>query len=317
MREFSRPQSFVRHEAPPKPRALPLSDLEKSLLEIIVPDYEKSRLRMEDFSGFYDSGMMEKDAGELRAETRKHASKQAYEGEAGEIWLKRGKIFEAVVNSGAGVGNWFGRGQEVIITSDYDDAINYVDMVIEPEKEADVSRFALGVDVTQSDRNLEHKFEGIADSIKSGNLTEVKYFASKNYRGHLLRIPRLIVGAEHQITDRAADELLAFKTNESSQNDPEAQRKIAELKEKLENNPIQFILLLEILKQLQCFRQYAENLGKTDILGVYDSRINLLTRILDEKLANKDKRNINNLVMNDRIARAIIDRADAFKRRFS
>src|SRR5690606_16988956 len=83
-----------------------------------------------------------------------------------------------------------------IKTSEFDDYINGVDLVLEYQRaENPASHIGLGVDVTFSN-NLDKKLTRIKEEIAKGTLASIKYFDSPNshVRGQLKQVPRGVVG---------------------------------------------------------------------------------------------------------------------------
>lgn len=129
-----------------------------------------------------------------------------------------------------------------IKTSDYDDYMNGVDMVLEYQRANNPAHhLGLGVDVTFSN-HLEKKLEQIKQEIEVGRLVSLKYFDSpaSHFRGELRKIPRAVVGFDIGTIRRLAKERQLHGSVPK-------------------NDPLRFIMLEQLRLQTETYAQHAES----------------------------------------------------------
>lgn len=194
-------------------------------------------------------------------------------------------IFEALVLDQTERSNWLGENAMTVRASKFDDYANGVDMIVEFPEE--ISRhLALAVDVTTSEM-LAKKFSRIREEIDRGRLSRVKYYDSKNFRGELKNVPRIIIGADQSSVRQAGELWLENKNKE------------------LAVHPMQNIILDEIVFQLKAFSDYAAGRGKKEIADSYNNSLKIIERIIREKNALFPPEN-------DRVFSAIVQCCDNF-----
>jgi len=184
------------------------------------------------------------------------------------------EVLEAVMYHQIGHGNWFGEKAQTIKPSQYDDVYNGCDLILELEDlQQKLSHLSLSIDVTFGTTTEEKKFSAIKKNIDNGNLGKIKYFYSEHggFRGELSKVPQVVIGVEKDIVVQLAglwstEGMLKEKTEEM-----------------LREHPVQRVILSEILLQLQVFKNYAEETGKTTLIPTYQKNIAILEEILKEK----------------------------------
>ena len=180
---------------------------------------------------------------------------------------KLATILEAILHDQAELNEWLGPNVYTINTSRYDDIKNGVDIVAEfIEKKHSASYLGLAIDATFS-TNINNKIQRIKNEIKKGDLAKIKYFKSNrmNFRGELSKIPRVIIGANANTIQKLGE--LWFK------------RKNKEI----EQHPIQFQILDQILIQLETFEKYAEQNNRPEIVKIYQKTHKIIMKIYEEK----------------------------------
>jgi hypothetical protein len=205
MSGFETPENILRRKGSPEE----LAEAEEALHKLIVPENKKKAIKLEEFSGFYKDSVIARDKEFVERMTKKIAEDSSPEHRIGTM---RGELFEAIVNSQIAESDWMGPNADVIVPSRYDDMHNHIDSIIEFEREeGGNAHLALAVDVTESQRAMEEKFQAIRESIEKGVLSQIKYFKSKNFRGEVSSVPRVVVGAGHEIVENVSELLLRFK----------------------------------------------------------------------------------------------------------
>ncbi len=159
--------------------------------------------------------------------------------------LKRiSDVFERIIMEQIELHDWFGPNTMTVAASEYDDIKNGVDIIVEITEEDSraSSHLGLGIDITYN-TNLEKKFLRIKNEIKSGKLTEVKYFQSADgsFTGRLNRIPRVVIGVQKE----TIAELMKLTLNKK--------------KKELAQHVIQYVILSEIYTQLIFFAKFARD----------------------------------------------------------
>ena len=126
----------------------------------------------------------------------------------------------------------------------------------------------MGIDVTFGCTNIEKKLDRVFKEIEEGKLGTVRYFTDPDYaqfKGELSGMPHVIVGVERRHVVEIAGQWLRGE------------------KKKLGDNPIQLIILEQIMAELKAFRDYAESLGKLDLVEIFDADISVFAPVLLEK----------------------------------
>ncbi len=314
MSSFSPEQGFLA------PNAERLREAEEALYKVIVPENEQKAIQLDEFADLYDSDVIEKDKayvegleGKFRADGTPESSR------------KYGKLFEAIINDQIENSDLMGPTADVIVPSRFDDIANGIDSIVRfKEEKGATSHLALAIDVTRSATEIDNKFSRIRSSIEDGNLSRVKYFKSKNFRGELKPVARVVIGADHAVTEDISGLMLSFtrmkktitehrRTQNTTDTAKDLPKKLAETRRKLANHPLQQIVLLEIRTQLEAFQSYAQKLGKQTAADEYGKILHLISDIVDEKDGPSNTEN-NTVVDNDEIYQLILENAKSFDR---
>jgi len=186
------------------------SDVIEKAAAILLPMYPSVHRYMEQVAiqpgslGDYDENIVKRDvayAQELRSKMSKTDEARSFGKFSAEDAKKLADILEYQIYLGINKHNWipFCR---AIKTSDYDDIVNGVDMVVEYNNNESFGHLGLGVDVSFS-KNLDKKFLRIKNEIDNfdGNnnrLAEIKYFKSERsgISGRLFGIPRVVAALD-------------------------------------------------------------------------------------------------------------------------
>ena len=224
-------------------------------LEIIEPSQ---------FSHLYKADMIKKDneyVDKRNAEIEENSDPDQ------ERIKKIATAFEAILYQESELSAWLGKNVITINASEFDKFKNGVDIIAEFHEETGTSHLAMGIDVTFS-TDLENKFNRIKESIDDGELTEIRYFYSKDtgFMGQLNMVPEVIIGAEFKTIEELID-LWLERGN----------------KEALGKHQIQFQILEQILIQLKAFEEYANKNRKFEIAARFGKARVLIERIYSDK----------------------------------
>ncbi|OGI90487.1 hypothetical protein A2911_02810 [Candidatus Nomurabacteria bacterium RIFCSPLOWO2_01_FULL_40_15] len=178
-------------------------------------------------------------------------------------------IFEALVLLGVEKAEWMGKSVKASPTSDYDNSINKVDMVLEFRTGNESSHLGIVADVTFSSKRevIAEKFDYIRKKIKEGVLTEVKYYHSDitNSDAHLTELPEVVIGVSGRVVRELED--LATEGNYQALSEHWAVVRI----------------LQQMRAQLYSGGGYALRMGKKDLARIYSGRLAIIDRILEAK----------------------------------
>lgn len=212
----------------------PLREGENLLLKKYAKTLEEYRLKMEDFEDVYGRETIEKDRAFLEALKAKEEAK-----------TDRGVLLEGILAEHAELSNWFGQDSSVIPLSEYDDRLAHGDLVLEMGEEEKV-RILMDVTSSVAQNTLEKKIDRSIDGIKAGKLSKIKYFESGDFKGRLEYVPRVVVGLNPETLREFCDDVLQDKNRQ-------------------EKNPLQMMLLDEMLHQLTFMYETAKEVrGKDD-----------------------------------------------------
>lgn len=203
-----------------------------------------------------------------------------------QVQKKWADVFEAVFYE-AEQANWLGDDAHTILASEYDDIKNGIDVAV---RMADSSRafpyIGMGIDVTFGSTSVERKMKRLFDEIGKGNLGTMRYFMDTEFddrfKGELSKIAHIVVGVERSHVIELARQWMNGE------------------KKALENNPIQLVILQQIMEQLTTFRDYAHKIGKHELAEVYAADMAVFAPVLRDK-RRMDTRNYEN----DHVAAAL------------
>lgn len=218
---------------------------------------------------------------------------------------ERGEIAEATMIVGVNTGKWFGQDTSVLPTTEFDDFEHGVDILLERMQSGGTfSHFALGVDVSVSEIDIEKKLQNTTDRLRRGQLTKLDYFYSPRMglKGQLLDIPHGVVGVQRE----SLMELSHFLPGAD--------------KEKWANLIEQFIVLEELKVQLTSFVGYIKTSvssvvtseRKQKMFEKYTQALAYIEQVLQEKQQLKeelfvDDRDYKKVLEADRVYKAIFE----------
>lgn len=166
-------------------------------------------------------------------------------------------VLETALHEQVNSGNWFGPDVKAYYPSDFDDVVNHVDSILHVRPRQGGSAYlALGLDVTYSP-DITKKFFDVRQGIERGELSHVKYFRSPDMRGELKLVPRLIVGAGGDASERVARAW--FAKNPA-----------------LKDDPYRFMLAAEIRLQLPVYQVYAQRRGLDAVARKFEDTARML-----------------------------------------
>lgn len=231
-----------------------------------------------DFVNLYGSENVERDLASVVSLKRKFETDETQ---------KASEVFEAIVFEQVELSNWLGEHAETIRTSEFDDIVNGVDLVVEFTEDNSTNHLALGVDVTFGTTSIGKKFERIRKEIDADNLATVKYFESHGFKGSLRQLPRVVIGVEK-------DTVIALAGLWSRQE-----------KSKLGGHFVKDILIQEIERQLRTFLVYAQSNGATAAVKSYTKALGTIKNIRENASVDTAGKDRQDAVSKDRVFQEI------------
>lgn len=229
----------------------------------------RDSIEIGEFKGVYNDEEIEQDEKETERLRAIHLEKLKEDPERARL-KKFATIFEAIIHQHGEQAEWFGPEAFTIKTSDYDDFKNGVDEIIEFHKEdpddgKEISHLTLGIDVTTKG-SLDEKLRSAWKKVKSGKLSEVKYFSSEEAgKGKLEHVPSVAVNAEPKEIEEMMELWLEKKNSE------------------IAVHPMQIRILEQMDGQLEVFREWAGENGKDDLEKIFGERLETIRGILEGK----------------------------------
>lgn len=182
---------------------------------------------------------------------------------------KWASVLEAIFYQHAEQSNWLGDNAHTILASEFDDIAHGIDVAVRVgDSERPFPYLGIGIDVTYGTTKMTKKINNIFDELDKGELGKMHYFMDPEFdqfKGELSRIPHLVVGVERSHIIELSRQWLE---NE---------------KHALAENPIQLVLLREMMKQLKMFRSYAKSIGRKDIAEIYSADIDVFEPVLRDR----------------------------------
>lgn len=182
--------------------------------------------KMEDFEDLYSKEEIQRDKIELEEIKKRLEFKEQHE---------RGMIAAGIFYKEGERSKWFGENTFIELTSERDDIIKHSDLVLELyDGDTDsFDRIAVDVTVSEDPAVLNKKYAFLRKELISGELTDLKYFDSKESgsRGKVEGIPRAVV----QITKDHLEMLC---------------KNIADKSVNMASHPIQIEITKEIIQSL-------------------------------------------------------------------
>jgi hypothetical protein len=301
------------------PSAEKLPEAEEALYSALVPDNKKRAIQLDEFADHYGTEAVARDKAYVQDRERKFAAK-----ESPEVNQKFGELFEAIINYQIENSDMMGPNANVIVPSRFDDIANGIDTIVQfKEAKEATSHLALAIDVTASEMEIGKKFANMKESIKKGGLSKVKYFKSKNFRGELGPVARVVIGADHEITSDISDLILRFtrmqkalaenrRTKNTSGSAQQLNLEFREIRLRLGEHPLHGIILIEIREQLAASKKYAEKAGKPIASEECSKMLNIVNELIAEKKGLSDQIEDPNFPGNtDAVFRMIMENAHA------
>lgn len=288
-------KSFNRFESPGNKDKI--SDVERDVFDLMVSEHNDSAIQLADHEGSYSAEEIERD---LTAVERKK-SKLLQENPERH---KRAVILETVLSEQIELSDWFGKNALTITPSEYDDLFHGVDIAAEFKEEGGFKYLA--IDITSSAKAVERKIRKIKEGIRTGQLTEVKYFSSErnsspDLPGPLKQLPNAIIGVDSRTIielSRIWLEIFKAKKAKSRESSSNAQdlyaADIKTAKDKLARHRVQVLILKELEKQLEVFSDFAMEIGRVEVAKKYQYLLKIIGDILRTKNISKDAEKINN-----------------------
>ncbi len=251
----------------------------------VVETFREDAIHPEEFSELYGKDVIERDLATVeRIKGKFNAPDRA---------KFASEIMEGIIYDQSELSDWLGPHAHTIKTSEFDDIVNGVDLVVEfDEPSQSRKHLALGVDATFGSRTIEKKFERIKTEIDSGDLATIKYFRSQsgNFMGQLSQVPRVVTGIDQEhLLD------LAGTWNQG-------------LKKELAIHPAQRLVLAQIAQQLKTFSAYAERTGKPQFVRPYQEAYAIVRAVADTK------RDIDvSTLKEDKVHKEIVSQLEMFK----
>lgn len=196
-------------------------------------------------------------------------------------------VFEAVFYQHAEQSNWLGEDAHTILASEYDDIANGMDVAVRINNDTNSFPYVgMGIDVTFGSTSVSKKISRLFSEIESGKLGKMRYFMDPDFddrfKGELSKMPHIVVGVERSHVIELSRQWLNGE------------------KRALAENPIQLVVLQQIMEQLKTFRDFATKIGKHDLADVYAADMAVFAPVLRER-RKMDIRNYEN----DTVARAL------------
>jgi bisphosphoglycerate-dependent phosphoglycerate mutase len=148
------------------------------------------------------------------------------------------------------VKTWFGPTSKVYPTTRFDDYVNGVDLVAERMNGDIANHHGFALDITYAGYNtILKKLNRIADKLKKGKMGKVDFFKTNDgkFKGQLNGIPLVVIGADGN-TMRGLVNMFAEGSDEE-----------------IEDHPVQFQIVDQVLMQCDFFINFAETIEKKEV----------------------------------------------------
>ena len=294
-----------------------LPEAEEALYGVLVPENRARAIQLDEFTDLYGSETISRDKAYLYKREKGFADAEEI-----ETNKKFGELFEAIINYQIENSDLMGPTASVIVPSRYDDVANGIDSIVQFKGEkGSTSHLALAIDVTASEKAIAKKFERVRNDIDQGHLSTAKYFKSKNFRGELRPVARVIIGADHNTITDISDLILRFtrmkntiaenrKRANNSESAETLKKEFSAIRNKLAEHPLHEIVLTEIRTQLEGFQAYALSIGKDPLADQYGKILHIITEVINEK--KTPSKLPESPYERDAVFRYIIDNAKSF-----
>lgn len=214
-----------------------------------------------------------------------------------DTYKKIADLLEKSVYFCAELSEWIWTDVTSVLTSDYDDYYNWVDMIFE-FNHTNKNLLWLAVDVTYS-KNVAKKFEKLKKDLDKWYLSRVVFYKSDDYSWILENLPKVIIElTQDEVIDLAKKVYLSL--NKTPKYKLENGLK-SQINEELASSPVQYLIILQSIIELIKIRKYIswkifatkkqKNFDNPKLLKSYekmlvkfDRNISILSWILWEKL---------------------------------
>jgi hypothetical protein len=224
---------------------------------------DDERIKPAKFMGLYDKDLMEEHNEYIKKRQQNFKEKDTLEEKE---MNKYATVFEAIIHDQIDINGWLGEHATAQKASLYDDLHNGIDEIIEFDQTetSATSHLALGVDVTFS-TGIFKKMNDIKMRIDSGDIGVIKYLLTKTYRGEMRDVPRVVVGADM----KNLNEIIKLWVDKK--------------KKQLAQHRVKFMILSQIMIQLNDFAEYAEKTDKHEIADNFFRVLKIVENVWDEE----------------------------------
>jgi len=204
-----------------------------------------------------------------------------------EINAKIATIWEAILHELIEQDCYLGDNITTKRTCKYDDFVNGIDDILEIESEGQhrtADHLAVVIDATFS-QNIDKKINRIEKEINNGELGKLKYFESDflEFKGEKTGIPKFILGIDRQNLESVTALWYENRGN------------------LLAKHPLQIIILEEIIKQAEYFRDYAKKVNQPAVVEKYEKLYQIFVQIKkdrEDELAETSSKEDNKTIIN-------------------
>jgi hypothetical protein len=247
----------LENNAKPEKKHVDLEQMYSKAEETI----QNSKINIDDFVDIYED-MVERDKETAMSRKEKFASRLD---DSGRECKKYADVMEAILVDSVNVSDWLGEDVKAMNTTDYDDFENGIDVIAEMTKEGGFKKhLGLAMDATFA-RRVSGKFNDIKGKIVSGRMSKVKYYQTDDYKGSLTNVPHVVIGVSLEKIKELGEMWVNGETD------------------KLNNHPVQYQILEEMIMQLEVFEKYANKYDKPELAEVYKDRCETLKAIKAKK----------------------------------
>lgn len=227
----------------------------------------------QDFSKFYSQEEIDRDVLKL---TKKIEESIAENSNSREKSKKIATILEYIIAVCINHSKWLGENVSIFSTSMFDDWIRGIDGILEMtnphDKNESSKHLAFGIDITFSsimDKEFEDKIQSILYGINEGKLVEAKYFQKPT--GEILpklKMPKIIISVKFS---EVRTLVFDFKNLDKE-----------EYKQRLENHPMKYHMIEQILGQCNLFANYARSINEDYVARAYENVIDFFDEIAQD-----------------------------------
>lgn len=186
----------------------------------------------------------------------------------------KSQVLEHIIIEQSELEDWFGENAVTFKTTAHDDIHNKIDMIIEFEEAIEdtenaikeLAHLGLAIDISFS-KEVDKKFAKIKEEIKTGHLSEVKYFRSERAGAKKLQqLPRVVIACSQKTLKDLTEKWLEAD------------------KASLEKHVFQLQMLEEISMQLKTYEEYARVVVKNEeTAAIYKHYYQIVNKIRLER----------------------------------